>query len=347
MLKVAMLSFCLSALCSGLLYLWAPRLKLVDEPNDRRMNRIPLANGGGIAIVLGVLSTFLLNRWGSVFNILPVILILGLGVYDDIYELRPLPKLIGQIIIAVIAVAGGVLIESVTSPFTGQAYILGWLAYPLTVIWIVAVVNVMNIVDGLDGLTGGISLSICLFLYISLKGLSLDHDSVLVVSTAAAVSGFLPFNFPRAKLILGDAGAMSLGFMLAVLLSRLSRAQAFNPAVIFIVLAVPILDTCWAIYRRTCRGIPFYIGDREHVHHRLAQKMGSSATASALLITVSFLGSGVALGLGYIPVWMSPLAALLIAYAYTQVALWLGVIPTEAWDKETVYTRAFRRGGSQ
>jgi len=335
--RAAIFSFFFSAVASGVLYSLAPRLRLLDYPNHRRINPQPLANGGGIAIVLGILLSTLFFLDGPGFVSIPLLMILVLGICDDIFELRALYKLIGQLVVAAVAVAGGILIPEVTGPLTGRSLSLGWLAYPATVIWLVAMTNVINFVDGLDGLAGGISLACCLYLYVTFRQLGLMAEGAMVLVMAGALVGFLPFNFPRAKLVLGDAGAMSLGFLLAVLMTRLSGVGAFRPSVLFILLALPILDTAWAIYRRTKRKTPFYLGDREHLHYRLADHLRSGTVASAVLVLMSLGNTGIALGLSHLPAWVSLPVVVFLSYGYTLMAQRLQVIPPLRWGRSGLH----------
>jgi len=272
-------------------YLVTPAVKIfafkigaVDVAQDeRRMHKEALARLGGLAIFLGfcvstaffAVTTPFLNASLPIIGILiGATLIVALGVVDDVTVLKAKKKLLVQIIAASIPVIMGVRIDILTNfyIFTPSSYeSIEWISIPLTIIWIVGITNAVNLLDGLDGLAAGVSsissisvLVIMLFI----------HDSEMAILTAAlagACVGFLPFNFNPAKIIMGDTGATFLGFIMATIsVQGLFKSYLIvSLAVPFLVLALPIFDTIYAIIRRIREGRSPMSADREHIHHRL------------------------------------------------------------------------------
>mgnify|MGYP000032404395 CR=1 FL=1 len=248
----------------------------VDIPkDDRRVHSRPIPHLGGLAIYLAFVITVLvfvpLNSGSAVSGMLiGGTLIVILGVIDDIKELSPKIKFAGQILAALVLVLFGVKVEWVTNPLGGMFY-LGKLSIPLTIFWIVGITNTLNFIDGLDGLAAGISsiASFTLFL-VALK----EGNTVVVIMTAAlagAALGFLPYNFNPAKIFMGDAGAMFLGYILAGISieGAIKSAAAIALIIPILALGLPIFDTAFAIIRRIVNGYPVTQADKDHIHHRL------------------------------------------------------------------------------
>lgn len=261
----------------------ALRLGVVDHPERRKMHHLPVPLLGGAAIILSFLSVVTAvwilapDLFGEEIDELrPLLLgsiVIGLvGVYDDWRGIRVRNKFVFQLLAALILVASGIQAKLVTNPL-GESVELGWIGIPLTLLWIVGVTNAMNLIDGLDGLAAGIgtiaSLSLC-----GVAGAS-EHPLVAVLSLilAGAALGFLPFNMYPARIFLGDTGSMFLGFLLAGLglVGSLKASTATILILPIVVLGVPVLDTLWAILRRTHRRVSPFKADRDHIHHRLVR----------------------------------------------------------------------------
>ena len=176
-------------------------------------------------------------------------------------------------------------IENITDPFSGTSYYIGLWGLPLTVFWVVAITNLINLIDGLDGLAGGVSI----FLMVVMAALAATKGSMpllcLSVGMAGALMGFLFFNFPPAKIFLGDGGAYFLGSLIASMaLVNSSKGEVVAAMVVpFFALGLPVLDTALAIVRRGILGLPIYRGDRQHIHHRLLD-MGFSQRRTVVLL---------------------------------------------------------------
>ena len=220
----------------------------------------------------------------------------GLGFWDDLKPLGAKRKLVGQVVIAGCVCALGVGIERFRIPFTGIIIGLhGW-GVLITVAWLVGMTNLINLIDGVDGLAGGICLMLmALLAYVGHQSGSFE---LLASGMAGALLAFLWFNFPPARIYLGDGGAYFLGFqigLLAVLSSHKGTVFAALVAPLF-VLALPILDVALAILRRGLRGLPIFRPDRKHIHHHLLA-MGLSRRRVVLTlyaVTLLFLAMGFA-----------------------------------------------------
>ncbi len=257
---------------------------------------------GGIAlagtfIISGILCgifqgwTLLLQK-ESVMVLASSLAMFAVGFCDDLKPLGARKKLLLQIIVATGAYFLGLQVTVITNPFNGQTFNLHAFSLVLTVLWLVAMTNLINLVDGIDGLAGGVSLMLmCLLAYVSLSGAPLQF--VIAASMAGGLLAFLRFNFPPARIYMGDGGAYFLGFLIGSMTIANSHKGTVLAALIapVIALGLPIIDTALAIIRRGLQGLPLFRADRKHIHHRLMQR-GLSRTKTVLLlyaISVVFL----------------------------------------------------------
>ncbi|MGA4577321.1 MraY family glycosyltransferase [Limisphaera sp. VF-2] len=224
--------------------------------------------GIGAQLFLPVRPDRVAENWG----ILALsVAMFALGFWDDLRPLGARKKLVGQILIALAACYLVGRIELVRHPVTGEVMALGFWGIPLTVLWLVAFTNLINLIDGLDGLAGGLSL----MLMALLAYVGLFTEAVFPTAVAAAVAGgliaFLRYNFPPARIYLGDGGAYFLGFLIGLLAMRLSHKGTVAAALVapLFALALPIIDTSLAILRRGLKGLPLFRPDRKHIHHKL------------------------------------------------------------------------------
>ena len=273
-LVAVVVSFATTPLVKRMAY----KVGAIDVPkDDRRMHKMPIPRLGGLAIFIAFLfSVLLFSDIDRQFRgiLLGVIMIVILGVMDDIITLKALPKFLVQIAAAGVAVYHGNVIQFVSNPnvFSAYAYVnLGWISVPLTIIWIVAITNAVNFIDGLDGLAVGVSaISTGSLLVIALIVQEWGIGIALAALLGACL-GFIPYNKNPAKIFMGDTGATFLGFVLACLsVQGLFKFYAIiSFAVPFLVLGVPIFDICFAFLRRILKGQNPMTADRGHVHHRL------------------------------------------------------------------------------
>ncbi len=272
------------------------RVGAVDVPKDnRRMHKTPIPRMGGLAIYFGfVVSVLAFMPLNDALRgaLLGGSMIVVLGIFDDIYALPAMPKFLVQILAAVVAVLHGNIITFLSNPniFSADPYWnLGILSIPFSVIWIVAITNSVNLIDGLDGLACGVStISSMTMLIISLI-VADTPVAMLMAALAGSCIGFLPYNLNPAKIFMGDTGSTFLGFILAVAsiqgLFKLGAIISF--AVPFLLLGLPIFDTCFAILRRVAKGQSPMSPDRLHIHHRLIDMGFSQKQAVAVLYVIS------------------------------------------------------------
>lgn len=259
----------------------------LDEANEtRKRQEVPIPRLGGLpimlAVSLGLLLVFNADPGNAVkwFPILTgSVLMYGLGLWDDLSPLGARKKLAGQILTASLVYWMGLRIDKVTYPGGAWSVDLATASYFVTVFWLIAVPNIINLIDGFDGLAGGLGL----FMSVTL-GLVAIHNAQLGVAwyaftMAGSLLGFLVFNFPPAKIYLGDGGAYLIGFTIAALSLNSSNKASVAAVLIVTVIAlgIPILDTTFALLRRALRGYPIFHADDEHLHHRL-EKLGFTKT---------------------------------------------------------------------
>ncbi len=223
----------------------------------------------------------------------------GLGLWDDLFVLGARRKLIGQLAIATAAYWLGIEINKFQIPFTGQIVDLGLWSWPITVFWLVALTNLINLIDGVDGLAGGICLMLMVLL--TFVGGGVGFMSFVAAGMAGALLGFLWFNFPPARIYMGDGGAYFLGFLVGCLTISSSQKGTIFAALTapLFVLALPILDTALAILRRGLRGLPLFRADRSHIHHHLLDS--GLSRRSVVLVTYAF--TAIFLALGFVAFW--------------------------------------------
>lgn len=251
----------------------------MDAPDGRRkLHDRPVSRLGGVPIYLALMAGTLVAFWrrsdltdGWLPLILCNSLMFSVGLADDLKPLGARVKLVGQLGAALILYSFGLSIDVLSNPFGEGGIELGWWSLPLTLMWLVAIPNVINLIDGMDGLAGGFGLFLSLTL--AFVGFASGFPDIMIVSIvmAGALAGFLVFNFPPAKIFLGDGGAYLVGFFVASVSLKCSNKGSIIAALLVIVIAlgVPIMDTLFAILRRMIRGVPIFRADAEHIHHRL------------------------------------------------------------------------------
>lgn len=283
----------------------AQHLGAIDKPDERRINKVPIPRMGGIGIALGLVAAVTVQvagtkllGWPTVFVphmqlqgvdykllTVAVVIVFLTGAIDDVRNLKPRQKLLGQILAACVAAASGLVIGNVANPFTAELIPIGWLAYPITVVYLVAFTNVINLIDGLDGLAAGITaISCAAMFYLSYEAHQIDA-AVLACILAGCCLGFLRYNFNPASIFMGDCGSNMLGFLLGVIaLLGVNRVAAATTLIVPLVIAgVPIIDTFAAIVRRRRGHTAISQADTGHIQHRLI-KQGFDQRQAALMI---------------------------------------------------------------
>lgn len=322
----ALISFCSTPFVKQIAY----KIGAIDIPKDnRRMHDHPIPRLGGLAIAIAfLLTTFLFAEMDLQLQgiLLGGIVILVLGVLDDSLTLNAMPKLVVQIVAAVIVVAHGNEIRYVTNPFApeaGACFDLGILSGPITVIWIVTITNAVNFIDGLDGLAVGVSAISTGFMLVIALLVSQENVSVVMAALLGACMGFIPYNFNPAKIFMGDTGATFLGFVLASLsVEGLFKMYAVVSFVVpFLILGIPFFDICFAVIRRLLKHQNPMTADRGHIHHRLID-MGFSQKQT---VAITYMLTGV-LGLAAVLLTSSGTMKTLILIAAILVVAALGVL---------------------
>jgi UDP-GlcNAc:undecaprenyl-phosphate GlcNAc-1-phosphate transferase len=289
---------------------------MLDATGERRMHDQPKPRIGGIAVYLGfafalfsalgyLINTHQLDNYGKVHDVVQSIvglifggtLILMVGIWDDVMGMSPRAKLVAQIVVASISMLYGFSIGFVRNPFHHGdiLYIPLWANIPITLIWYVGMMNAINFIDGLDGLLSGLTAIAGVFLLII--ALIQGHPELALVLAAlvGGALGFLPYNYNPAKIILGDSGALFIGYVFATVSILGASKVVFTISLLvpLIVLGLPILDTAVAIVRRTRAGRKIYEADRGHFHHQLIFRFGLNVRQAVLLIYALCVALGV------------------------------------------------------
>ncbi len=302
----------------------AQRLGVLHGPEDRHMHTVPTPRIGGIAVYFGyavalfaVLGLALVSpnalapslagaslhhrynvladQFADVRQLVGLLfgslLILGVGVWDDLTEMPARNKFIAQILVALVSMLYGFVIPGVTNPLdhnpnTNWIDFSPWVGVPLTLLWYVGMMNAINFIDGLDGLLSGFTAISSLFMFWIFV---LHGDAVVaivVLAIGGAAIGFLPYNFNPARIFLGDAGSLFIGYVFATvsIIGTSKTAIAISLLVPLVVLALPVVDTVATILRRTVTGRAITEADRGHFHHQLVLRFGLSVRQAVLLI---------------------------------------------------------------
>jgi len=320
----------LSLAITPLIRRFVVRHEIVDLPEERRVNTVPMPRAGGLAIAAAFLLTsvlFLLVNQNLRLvavrvpvNELAALLLGGaaaaaLGALDDLLDLKARWQLVGQVALAAFAVGFGIIIDFINNPFgPGVVVFSGLFAAGFTIFWIVGMINSINFIDGLDGLSSGIALIAAVTL--GLISLSTEVGqplvAVLCFALAGSLLGFLRWNLHPASIFAGTSGVQFVGYTLAVL-SVLGTAKV---AVALLVLGVPIIDTFWIIVRRMSQGRSPFSPDRSHIHHRLLD-LGLSHRQTVFVIY------GICLALAALALVLSGVDQL---YAFLGIFLIFGLI---------------------
>lgn len=265
----------------------------VDIPNERKVHKKPMPRLGGLGIFLGFLLGYMLfGEASSIMNSILIgsFIIVLTGVVDDIKPLKASTKFIGQLVAACIVVFYGNIVMQDLSAF-GLYLNFGIFAYPITIFFILGCINCINFIDGLDGLAAGIS-----SIYFATIGIiafmqgKLSLDCVLTFVMLGSTLGFLVHNFNPASIFMGDSGSMFLGFMIAVIaLLGFKNVTMTSLIIPLSVLAIPILDTIFAIIRRTLKGESISTPDKFHIHHQLLRKNFSQKTTVLIIYGIDLL----------------------------------------------------------
>jgi len=300
-IEVGVIAFIVSYILTPYMARVGKKQNMVDIPDHRKIHEEAIPNLGGIVIFFGfLLSLLFVIQIEGQFRALLIggVIILLLGVVDDIANLSPKHKFVIQMLPALIVIIyNSDLINNFIVNQLKSLDLLGYLLYPILIFWIVGVTNSINIIDGLDGLACGVSfIALVTFLILGLKQ-NLEALSLISIALAGSMLAFLRFNFYPAKIFLGDSGSTFAGFMLASVgaLWVLNSGNAFFIFIPIVILALPIFDTLFAIWRRYRGHQPIFQADKGHIHHRLLTRGISHKNIVLVLWGISAICSVIAL----------------------------------------------------
>jgi UDP-GlcNAc:undecaprenyl-phosphate/decaprenyl-phosphate GlcNAc-1-phosphate transferase len=319
---VLVLAFATAAFVTPYVRKLALNVGMLDATGERRMHDQPKPRIGGIAVFLGfafalfsalgyLINTHQLDDVGKVHDVVQSVvglifggtLILMIGIWDDVMGMSPRVKLLAQVLVASISMLYGFLIQFVRDPFHHGAviYFPLWLSIPITLVWYVGMMNAINFIDGLDGLLSGLTAIAGMFLLIISLSQGHPEISLILAALVGGALGFLPYNYNPAKIILGDSGALFIGYVFATVSIVGASKVAFTISLLvpLIVLGLPVLDTAAAIVRRTRAGKKIYEADRGHFHHQLIFRFGLNVRQAVLLIY------GLCIALGLVALFLS------------------------------------------
>ena len=292
------IAFFVSLASTPLVKTLAHKIGAIDIPDGkRRVHKSPIPRLGGLAIFLGFMcAVFAFVKIDTQVRgiLIGAVLIVAIGILDDVKQLKATVKLAVQIIAAIIVVFHDVKIVALTVPsfIIDSGFLpLKWLSIPITILWIVAVTNAVNLIDGLDGLAVGVS-SIATFSLFFIAILAGEPTvALLAAALAGGCLGFLPYNFNPAKIFMGDTGSTFLGFILSTIcIQGLFKGYAIISFIIpFLILGLPLFDTSVAILRRIHNKKPIMGADRGHLHHKLIDMGFSQKQTVAILYVIAML----------------------------------------------------------
>lgn len=332
---------------------FAIKIGAVDQPNKRKVHDKVMPRMGGLAIFIGVVAgalaggLFLHNKITAIS--VGAVLIVILGIFDDKYNLSARFKFLVQVLVACLIVSTGLKMDFFSVPFLTDRIELGWMAYPLTVLWIVGITNAINLIDGLDGLAAGISViglsTIAVMAFSADKILILSLSLVVIGSTI----GFLFYNFHPAKIFMGDTGSLFLGYMISVLslLGLYKSVTLFSVVVPVIILGVPIFDTTFAIIRRILNKQPISSPDKSHIHHRLMAFGLSHRMAVIVIYMIGLVFSLSAILLTSATIWLSLIIIFLLVMFMQVIAEVTGLVNEEFKPFTKFYKRMVKDNKKQ
>ncbi|MDF7822874.1 hypothetical protein P4B35_02525 [Pontiellaceae bacterium B12227] len=340
----------------------APALKMVDEPDERRIHKTPIPRCGGIAVFiathLGLLAVFFgpwqnlagstqTSDWGFILAGSTILLLVG--IFDDMFDMKAWFKLLGQLAVALLMFFGG---------FTFEAFLhiqLPWIVnLGATLFWFALLINAFNLIDGMDGACAGLGMIASAGLAGMLLSLHQPTDAMVLVALAGACLGFLRYNFNPASIFLGDCGSMFIGFLLAAVSLKANVKQSMVVALIVPLLAVgvPVFDVMMAVWRRVARKLVSTIKDDgiatkvfgpdlDHIHHKLLRGgMSQRRAAIALYCAAIFI---CLLALGATAMSDNRVAFLMIGMIVVLHVVVRQIAQVELWTTTQVVLEGVRR----
>lgn len=345
-LKLIITTAVIAFVLTPLLIKISPYVGAMDKPNYRKVHTKPVSILGGLVILISFLIGLAVGHPVEP-EVTPIVigavLINMLGLIDDLYDLKPIIKLVGQIMISMVVVYYGITLDLITLPF-GMVIEFGILSIPVTILWIVAVTNAINLIDGLDGLASGVSL-IALG---TIGFISILQQNILIMMICSvligSLIGFLRYNFYPAKIFLGDNGALTLGFIIGVLsllgFKNITLISLFFP---LIILAVPFIDMLFAMIRRYRQGKPIMQADKSHLHHKLLEHGYTHPQTVILIYSIALLFSIASIVLYLSTNWGAILMSILILLTIELIVEFTGLIDDNYRPLLNLYSRTIKR----
>lgn len=286
-------TFLFSLCITPVIKMIAKHVGAMDIPNERKVHKVPMPRLGGLSIFFGFLLGYMLfGDQSIVMNsvLIASFVVILIGVFDDIKPLRASIKFIGQLVAACIIVFYGNIILRDVSAF-GIYIDFGYFSIPFTIFFILGCINCMNLIDGLDGLAAGIS-----SIYFATVGIiaimqgKFGLDFLLTFIMLGSTLGFLVHNFNPATIFMGDSGSMFLGLIISVIaLLGFKNVTMTSLIIPLLLLAIPILDTIFAIIRRTLKGEKISTPDKYHIHHQLLKRNLSQRQTVLAIYVINIL----------------------------------------------------------
>lgn len=286
------------------------KLHFTDKPNKRKQHKIPTPLCGGIALYIGFFIPYFIfvkkddmKQQITVFVAATMIVLIGL--IDDWYKTKgkefPIfPRLVIQLLSAILIFKAGIAFERFTNPITGDFVELNkTIQFLLTITWIFGVTTVINWTDGMDGLAGGLSLISAITFFLAAIILSQNESALVSIILVGVILGFLYYNRFPAKVFMGDSGANFLGFILSItaLSGAFKQATVLSLVIPILALAVPIFDNLFVIFKRFSEGKPVYQADRSQIHFRLEEKGFSTVQVVNYIMLISATFSAISIAL--------------------------------------------------
>lgn len=336
-IKIILVVFLFVVLIMPIIMKVATHINALDEPNERKVHKKPMPRLGGLGIFSGFLLGYMLfcSQTPQMISILigSFILII-VGMIDDINPIKPLSKFIGQLVAAIIVVYYGNVIMQDISAY-GLYLNFGIFAKPVTIIFILGIINCLNLIDGLDGLAGGIAtiFFITISIIISIMGIYNGLDASLSLIMIGATLGFLIYNFHPAKIFMGDSGSMFLGYIIAVIsLLGFKNVTVTSFLVPVLILAIPILDTFFAIIRRLLKKESFAKADKEHFHHQILKRAGNQTKTVLIIYLIQILFSSASI----VYVLRNPKLGQIIYVILLIIILWIVLTTNIVFDRKKI-----------
>lgn len=286
----------------------ATKYRIYDDFNHRKIAKEPRPRLGGIGIFFGFVTSFYIlffviyllkdtqyriivdfSNFQIMLYICSMIFFFLLGLYDDFRGLKAFQKLAVELAIATILFYIGFKIELVTLPFMEESINVGIFSYPLTILWVIGISNAINLIDGLDGLAGGVIAIASITIIIICVLNKFIFPAIMISALLGGIAGFLPYNVYPSKILMGDAGSLFAGTILATLSLRTAHKAPLGIALMIpiIFLAIPVMDTVLSFFRRLISGKNPLKGDDDHIHHRLMKKGFSEKKSANILLVLT------------------------------------------------------------